>query len=683
MKTIELEKLNDTPVFKIRDPATEQWFRVFGATYIDLRQCWFFPAFPPFIETVLQDIYNVNDNVVLTPEAEEWRKSFDFENVKSQVKAQTFHTKPYDHQIEGLSELLFNYRWILQWEMGTGKSKVIVDAVQQLKLKTLILCPLVGLDNWLDEMRVHSNKKTLVLQLDGNSPKEKQKQIQKSPQYDVFVVTYDAARLYGVPHLFTSTIKLFLKAERIPHENLKRILSLTSDSKLQLEATQQWLDGSQPRALENIIRKEIGSEPQWICDFPYTVIVADESHKIKRYKSARTKICLELSKKAARRYLLTGTLSHGDPRDLYTQLRFLAPYLMPENYTLFCERYVAFSPKVKHLVTGFKNLNILNNRVTRVSSVKKLDDCVSLPERQFIEVGFELSVGQQTAYNDAVRDWIIDTPNARSVVEIKNAAIRINKLLQICSGFLYVPKSTEVCDACENKHICVEHCILPGSASCLRPDLCKELLRDVLVFPDNPKLQLLSSKLDDVTPASKSIVWAGYIQELDDIEAELVRNGWKYVRVDGRTTSNISNLVSQFQNDPDCHIYLGQISTGIAINLTAAKYTFYYSRTWSLDHRLQSLGRSYRIGQKQKTVIYDLYAQQSLEVQQLIALNNKQDIARLLTEKPECTMCLRYRQCINDEVAPWETDCVLATHASRVVAKAKEIFGGIKNETHP
>jgi SNF2 family DNA or RNA helicase len=66
-------------------------------------------------------------------------------------------TRPYAHQKHNLARLLANKRWLLADEMGTGKSKAVVDRLIHGPeyLPCLILCPKTCIRNWLDQLATH------------------------------------------------------------------------------------------------------------------------------------------------------------------------------------------------------------------------------------------------------------------------------------------------------------------------------------------------------------------------------------------------------------------------------------------------------------------------------------------------------------------------------------------------
>jgi len=669
---IELTRIRNTPVFSVlgSDP---HWSRVYGATYDKQFARWLFPAFPPFIDNVLQDLSNVHADVPLSTEATQWVKELgDLDFWMKMVDGLNLPTKSYKHQSEGLAQLLYNYRWILNWEMGTGKSKVVIDALNYLKSTALILCPLIAADNWAKEIEQHSDGALTSTVIKGATRTKKLKLLQEYDEQNVIITTFETARVYGTPQLLPKTLKVFQRYRIPPNTTLKNILRTVNDTDVQARLATEWFQGRKLKELRDEVEELTRGKRQWLFELPYDTIVADESHRIKRIQSSTTKICLQLAQKATRRYALSGTLAQGDPRDLFPQLTFLAKYLVPENWKSFCTKYLVYSKYNDKIVTGYQNLHVLNARVDRVSSVRKLTECVDLPERKFETVYFTLSPAQRKDYNDIVETNKIKKPDG-TMLELANGAVKIGKLLQLCSGFLYVPETTDVCDTCPRMITCVSESIQPGTPRCTNAAAAGFKARSALRYSQNPKLETIREMLKDLASSSKVIIWACLEQELDSLEEMLNKDSWGHVRVDGKTTHRIKEMEKKFNTDPQCRVYLAQISTGIAITLNAARHTIYYSRDWSLENRQQSLFRNFRIGQVKKTMVYDLCASGSLEVQQLSALQRKDNVSKLLTDHVDCALCNKYVYCTENNIAPWSTNCVLSTGVTKKIARARTL----------
>lgn len=679
---VDLSTINDTPVLTLADP-TASGSRIFGASLDRAKTHWRFPAFPPFVERVLHDLGKVYQPLTFTPKAETWlsmlKKEEEWIDFAGNAKLPGPHSN-YEHQTVGLGKLLYNYRYILQWEMGTGKTKPIIDMAYLLGEKVLVLCPLVAARNWAKEIKKHSGGNLRPLAMLGSRGK-KLKLLNDAEDADVFITTYDTARLHGVPSISSKVTREVAKHRGYAiTEALRRALIQVNDPDLQFRFAHEWLKGRSVREIGQEVREYAAGSLQWITQLPCTTIVADESHRIKHIKSQRTKVCMRLASKFPRRYLLSGTLSLGDPRDLYPQLKFLAPYTVPYDYRAFCEKYVVYSQWNKHVVVGYKKLDTLNKVVTGISDRKELEECVDLPERTTETLYFDLTREQLRDYNGAIEHMLIDRPNAEPL-ELQNGAIRLNKLLQICSGFVYSPTTTESpCDTCPNLRKCVSQGIHPGSPRCIQ-DVEGES-RETLRYAKNPKLDLLSEFLDDLLENAKAkvIIWANFEAELDDIEGVLQKKALGYVRVDGSNSHKMSDMEDTFQNDSSCRVFLGQIKTGIAVTLTAAKYTVYYSRSWSLEDWLQSRNRNFRIGQTQKTVIYHLCGRKTVETQQIAALRSKQDISSSLTKHVNCMVCTRYPNCVKAAVDPWADGCILGREVKKKITKVGVIHLGEDTE---
>ena len=664
----DFKLFDNTPVFFVPEVDLSQFQKIYGGTHRIRQREWLFPAFQPFLDKVVHDIrVSFGDNA-FTPLAQQWvEKYLTEEKALSLVTDTARSTKSYEHQLRGTSKLLSNYRYILDWEMGTGKTKTMIDALSMLEQKTLVLCPLIALGIWEDEIAKHSGGRLTSTVLDGATLSKKHEQLRLfQRKTDVLIVSYDMAKRYGVPILKKEVLSHLTKRMVTPAPALKQLLGMTSDAKYQLDLARRWLDGEAIVSLQSEVRNSLGDSPQWIRDIPYQVIVADESHRIKNIRSERTKICLQLAKNIPRRYLLTGTLSLGDPRDLYPQCKFLAGSIIPESWFKFCETYVQFSPWNKHIAVGFKNMHVLNRKIADISDKKVLADCIDLPERTFQKIPFDMSPEQIRDYNTAVEEWLLEIPN-QEPQQIASGAIRVNKLLQLCSGFLYYPPEKQACETCPNLQGCMS-----GTDTCKN---LQEQVRETYRYKTNPKLEALEELLLDILerPDSKCVVWANYTAELDDIENLLTRLRLSHVRVDGTTTHKIKELANRFQTDPVCRVYLAQVRTGISVTLTAAQYMIYYSRGWALEDWLQSLNRNFRIGQTNKTVVFSLCAKNTLEKDQLRALEQKKDISNTLTRQANCLLCNRFNDCLTKDRLPWSKGCVLKSSVTRAVTRVKTI----------
>lgn len=696
MTVINLRAYNGSAVFHITGNDV-RFARVYGAS--PSKDGWLFPAYPPFGLVVAEDLSVVEPRATWTTDA-----SLHLEGLKRGVAdleadvlppETTFHTAPFEHQKKGFNELVRNNRHALFWEAGTGKSKVVVDFVRHMRGKTLILGPPVTLYNWRSQFLTHCDGTELprIAVLDG-SPQKRAKLVAKgnADVFDVLIASYDTLRNVGFPRAFPQTIKAAQAAMKLRGVGVSSVKSLlvavrkASSQVKQLEWVAEWINGASIATIENMVAEFLKTAPpQWLCDVKFDAIVADESHNLATPSSAKTKNAVALATKIPRRYILTGSLSKGDPTHVYGQMKFLGGGVIQEDLRTFQTKYLVTSPYNKHIVTGYKNLDILNARIARVASFKTKAECLDLPPRTVIDVPVAMASDQVKFYNRLVDELAAPleaiaglTPaegaSRTGLVEAQNAAILVNKLAQISGGFVTEStRDTKLCDNCPRLARCVDVNIQPYTKACeveQKPPPGKTHF-----FDTNPKRDEVEARLKEVLSRDgvKAIIWAMYRAELDILEAMLKWHNIGYVRMDGSVSGNRQALVDKFNNEASCRVYLGQVQTGVGITLNAASYMFYYSLPWSLTDYQQSLDRNFRIGQTEKTTVYRFIGAETMDEFKVAALDAKEDVSRTLTKRVTCATCPESRRCLAEGINVFEKGCVYVRGVKKPIAKARLI----------
>lgn len=627
---------NGTPVFMT--PALHPAFgRPFGAVYDAGRKLWMYPAFYPAAKKVLHDLDVMSKDFHVSFSDAALSHMKDLERVEESVANRAlpqgfeFVTKPYDHQIEGLCHLFWLLRSALFYDPGLGKSKIAVDLIRLMRhvgrRKTaLVLGPLVTVTNWGREIDRHSDKTLRWVALHG-TPKEKAEMldaIEANPP-DVVLMTYDGVR------------------------------TMTKDI---------------------------------IDRIPYDTVICDESHNVKSWQSERTVATYEVAQKASRRALMTGSPTQGDPRDTYGQFKILGDCFMPEDYRRFKRQFLESPSPISHVVTGFKNLDVLNGRVTFLSLRKTKEECLDLPEQVIVDVEYELSRTQKVIHNQLVEEMEID-PDLLAIfmfgnqVELPPAArlphraAVLLKLLQIASGFLITnPIDDSFCDrveegGCRHLPLCVENRVRPHTPRC-RVDSTR--LEDVItVFDENPKLDACADLLTQILaePSHKVIVWCVFEKELDMLSARFDAEGWGHVRVDGSNSKHAQTLIDEFSEKPELRIYLAQVSTGVGVTINAATYMIFYSLPFSLTTYKQDIDRNYRIGQTNKVTVYRLLGKGTPEIAIAKLLDVKVDVDTALTQRMDCMPCSKNLDCFSQGIQPFDPGCVHKRKIARPVTRAR------------
>lgn len=689
MQTVDLIKVNGTPMFAVRsdDP---RFNRVHGHNFIKEGRYFIFPAYAPFGPIVLQDLAKVVPGFQLTAAAQAQKEHL--ESIPALIEGRVFpegfefHSKPFEHQIEGVAQLYYHPRFALFWDPGVGKTKTLIDLIRLLKLtegsRALVLGPRVVVRNWAAEAAKHAGTDLRVGVMVGDTAR-KRKVISGYKDYDVIVCSYGTARTLGLPRLSKKTLQLILDARdagrQIAVSGVKVLANgvrKLANPERQAAHVLAWAFGMPAAQVIEHAKAESDANPQWLEDVDYQVIVADESHGIKELASQQTKTVLALSKKAGRRYLMTGTPALGKPDDLYPQMRFLSPSIFPEDWMAFQDTFMVRNPRMRQVIIGFKNLNILNTRVQRVSVRKRKDECLDLPPRMVIDVPFDLTEEQKSLYNTLVSnmgaelDAFFEDSGAKSM-EVQNAAVLLNKLGQISSGFVMnTDRDAELCNGCPHLARCVTEGIRPYTRDCRVAT--KPPPRELRYFKENPKLDLIEDMVKEIleSETNKVIIWGVHIAELDAIQALLEKMKVGLVRVDGSSGSNTQKLIDRFNTDPTTRVYLSQISTGVGITLNAATYMIYSSVSWSLADYLQSIDRNYRAGQTEKVTVYRLVGTGTVDEYKFKALDQKKDISATLTNKLACTTCPKRFDCLKAGIELFDPGCIHQRSTKRIVAKA-------------
>ena len=303
-----------------------------------------------------------------------------------------FKTKPYAHQLKAL-EMSWNKEVFAYFmEMGTGKSKVLLDNVAMLfdrgKINSvLIVAPKGVYKNWYD----------------SEIPEHLPKHIDRN------VVLWKS--------LITKEQKL--KLDSLFKQDFTKLQILLMN--VEALSTKKGFDFA--RQFLNV-RKAL--------------FAVDESTTIKNPGAKRTKNILGLSKMGKYRRILTGSPVTKSPLDLYTQCFFLDPYLLDyTSYFAFRNRYAEmrtanFSGRSVQIVAGYKNLAELSETLKPFSYRVLKDDCLDLPPKTYMKRVIQLSPEQKKVYQQ-MKATALAVLNGKMVTTM-NVITQLMRLQQITCG---------------------------------------------------------------------------------------------------------------------------------------------------------------------------------------------------------------------------------------------------------
>ena len=269
-----------------------------------------------------------------------------------------FKTKPYKHQMTALEKSWHKENFAYFMEMGTGKTKVLIDNMAMLYDKgkidgALIIAPKGVVKTWYEQelpthLPDHIENVTVLWQ--ANITKKQQEKLET---------------LYEI--------------ETALHILIMNVEALSTDKGVKFAS------------------KFLNSHK--------TLMAIDESTTIKNPSAKRTKNIIGLGKIAKYKRIMTGSPITKNPLDLYSQCEFLDPWLLDfTSYYAFRNRYAEM--KTMHLrgrsiqvVSEFKNLSELSETVKTFSDRVLKEDCLDLPPKNFTKRHIVLTHDQRKIYD--------------------------------------------------------------------------------------------------------------------------------------------------------------------------------------------------------------------------------------------------------------------------------------------
>jgi superfamily II DNA or RNA helicase len=147
------------------------------------------------------------------------------------------------------------------------------------------------------------------------------------------------------------------------------------------------------------------------------------------------------------------------------------------------------------------------------------------------------------------------------------------------------------------------------------------------------KLDVLIPHLEElIDEGHKSLVFSQFTSMLSIVRQHLDRKGVRYAYLDGQTKKR-KQVVDEFQNDPNCPVFLISLKAGgLGLNLTAAEYVFLLDPWWNPAVEAQAIDRAHRVGQTKQVFAYRLICKGTVEEKILELQKKKRELADAILE---------------------------------------------------
>jgi SNF2 family DNA or RNA helicase len=299
----------------------------------------------------------------------------------------------------------------------------------------------------------------------------------------------------------------------------------------------------------------------------FDLIIVDEATHYKNAQTKRWKALNKLVGEDTWLWMMTGTPAAQSPLDAYGLAKLVNPRGVPRFFGSFRDQVMYKITRFKWGVKDSATETVFNALRPAIRFTK--EECLDLPPMVYTKRKVELTP-QQRKYYKQLKDQMVMQVAGEEVTAV-NAAVNMNKLLQISAGAVYTDHGDALEFDIKNRYKVLMEAIQEASSK-------------VLVFvPFRHAIGILSEKLAS-----------------DGVSNEVIQGS---VPVTKRT-----DIFKRFQEQDNPKVLVIQpAAASHGVTLTAADTVVWWAPTSSLETYSQANARVHRSGQKNKCTVVQLH----------------------------------------------------------------------------
>jgi superfamily II DNA or RNA helicase len=320
----------------------------------------------------------------------------------------------------------------------------------------------------------------------------------------------------------------------------------------------------------------------------WDLIILDEGQRIKNWEAKTSNVIKSLRSPFA--LVLSGTPLENRLDELYSVVQFIDDRRLAPAFRFF-NRHRVTDEKGK--VLGYKNLAELRENLRPVLLRRTRDSVMQQLPPRTTEIVRIPPTDEQRELHGAHMRVVATIVRKKYLTEMD--LLRLRKTLLMCR---MAADSTYLVDKQK-----------PGYST---------------------KLEYLDDLLDRLfhERGRKAVLFSEWTTMLDLIQPLLEAHGLRYVRLDGSVPQKQrQHLVHEFQQTPDCHLFITTNAGSLGLNLQAADTVVNVDLPWNPAVLEQRIGRAHRMGQNRPVQVYVLVTEETIEDNLLAALSAKRDLA--------------------------------------------------------
>lgn len=289
----------------------------------------------------------------------------------------------------------------------------------------------------------------------------------------------------------------------------------------------------------------------------FDLIVVDEASAYKNAQTERWKDLRDLTKVIRGLWMLTGTPAAQSPVDAYGLAKLVNPNGIPMFFGQFRDNVMIKVGQYRWLPRP-ESKHIVHKALQPAIRFEK-KQCLDLPPVTFVDRDAPMTTQQMGFYKLLKSQMLIEADGEE--ISAVNAAVQINKLLQIACGSIYTDTG------------------------------------EVIDFDVSNRLNVVQEVIDECS--NKVLVFVPFTHTIELLEKHLSKHGVSCEVINGSVSVNKrSALVQQFQDHTHPKVLIIQPQAAShGLTLTAADTIIWYAPCSSVETYLQANARIDRPGQ--------------------------------------------------------------------------------------
>ena len=303
-----------------------------------------------------------------------------------------------------------------------------------------------------------------------------------------------------------------------------------------------------------------------IIDGNFDLIIVDEATHYKNAQTTRWKTLNKILKPDTWLWMMTGTPAAQSPLDAYGLAKLINPTCVPRFFG-------SFRDMVMYKISNFKWIpkdsaidTVFNALQPAIRYTK--EDCLDLPDMVYTNREVEMTRQQQKYYKELRNRMVVQA--AGEEITAVNAAVNMNKLLQIACGAIYTDKG------------------------------------DTLEFDIKHRYRVLREVIDE--SSQKVLVFVPFKHAISILAGKLTADGITNAVIQGDVkVGRRTEIFKAFQEQDNPRVLIIQPAAAAhGVTLTAANTVVWWGPTSSLETYAQANARVHRAGQTHKCTVVQL-----------------------------------------------------------------------------